>query len=55
VAITTTKTLNLVAKQCVIINQIQGFWFLLDALQAALTISVKLQGNVDCKVVVDPL
>ncbi len=54
-AITATKTLNLVVKQCVLINQTRGFWFLLNALQAALTISVKLQVNVDHKVIVNPL
>jgi hypothetical protein len=54
-AIIVIETLNLVVKQCVLINQTQGLWFLLNALQAALTISVKLKANVDHKVVVDPL
>lgn len=55
VAIVMTETFNLVVKQCVLINQTRGFWFLLNVLQAALTIGVKLQANVDHKVSIDPL
>jgi SNF family Na+-dependent transporter len=54
-AVVVIKTLNLVVKQCVIINQTYGLWFFLDVLQATLTSSVNLQANVDRKVVVDLL
>ncbi len=48
------ETFNPMVKQCVL-NQTQGFWLLSNALQVALTISVKLHVDVDRRTIVEPL
>jgi hypothetical protein len=48
------ETLNPMVKQFVL-NQTQEFWLLSNVLQVALTISVKLQVDVDHRTIVEPL